>query len=178
MIKVRVHGRGGQGAVTFAHILCASATYEGKFGQSCQGVTIERRGAPVEAYGRIGGKPITERGVILDPDFVVVLNPMLVGVVNLEAGLSDAGRLVVNSARNLGFKHESTYIDANPIAMKILKTPITNTIMLGAFAAVTELISIDSIEKGARTILANFSKEKLNLNLEAIKTGYEEARNG
>ena len=32
MIGIRIHGRGGQGGVTFAHILSMAATFEGKFG--------------------------------------------------------------------------------------------------------------------------------------------------
>ncbi len=178
MIQVRIHGRGGQGAVTFSHILCASATYDGKYGQSCMAPTVERRGAPVEAYGRIGDKPIAERGVVLAPDFVVVLNPMLATAVNVEAGVGDSGKLVVNSAKDLGLNHEATYIDATSIAFDILKLPITNTVMLGALSAATGLISLDSIEKGARLMLSRFSEEKLNSNIEAIRAGYEEVKRG
>ncbi len=178
MIQVRVHGRGGQGAVTLAHILCASATYEGKYGQSCMGATVERRGAPVEAYGRIGDRPIAERGVVLAPDYVIVLNPMLVEAVDVEAAMKDNGKLVVNSPKDLGLKHETTYIDATAIAVDILKTPITNTVMLGAFSAATGLISLDSLEKGTRLILSRFSQEKLALNIKAIKAGYEEVKRG
>jgi pyruvate ferredoxin oxidoreductase gamma subunit len=140
--------------------------------------TVERRGAPVEAYGRIGDKPIVERGVVLAPDYVVVLNPMLVKVVNLEMGMKDNGKILVNSPKDLGLKHETTYIDATVIANDILKNPITNTVMLGAFAAATGLMSVDSLERGARLILSRFSKEKLDLNVKAIKAGYEEVKRG
>ena len=71
MIRIRIHGRGGQGAVTFAHMLCLSATEEGKFGQSSQGQSWDRRGTPMEGYARIGDKPISERGFIVEPDYVV-----------------------------------------------------------------------------------------------------------
>jgi 2-oxoacid:acceptor oxidoreductase gamma subunit (pyruvate/2-ketoisovalerate family) len=140
--------------------------------------TVERRGAPVEAYGRIGEKPIAERGAVLAPDYVIVLNPMLAKAVNLEMGMKDSGKLVVNSPKDLGLKHETTYIDATAIAVDILKTPITNTVMLGALAAATGLISLDSLEKGTRLILSRFSKDKLDLNIKAIKAGYEEVKRG
>ena len=178
MIRVRVHGRGGQGAVTFAHILCASATYEGKHGQSSMAPTVERRGAPVEAYGRIGDRPIAERGTLVAPDVVVVLNPMLVKAVNVEQGLVDGGRVLVNSVNDLGLSHATTYLDATSIAFEILKVPITNTVMLGAFAGVTGLISLDSLEKGTRLILARFSEDKLNANIEAMRAGYDEVKRG
>ena len=178
MIKIRIHGRGGEGAVTFAHILCASATYDGKFGQSCMGAAFERRGAPVEAYGRIGDKPVAERGVILAPDIVVVLNPTLLQTVNVEAGMSDGGKLLVNTTENIELTHEATYIDATAIALRILKVPIINTVMLGAFAAATDLVSPESLVKGAQLILSRFKDEKLKANYEAIRAGYEEVKSG
>ncbi|OGO00146.1 MAG: hypothetical protein A2Y59_05305 [Chloroflexi bacterium RBG_13_52_14] len=178
MVRIRVHGRGGEGAVTFAHILCASATYDGRFGQSCMGPAFERRGAPVEAFARIGDKRVAERGAILNPDIVVLLNPALVPSVNVEAGLSDNGKLVVNSVKDLKLKHQATYIDATSIALEILKVPITNTVMLGAFAAATGLVSLASLEKGAQLMLSRFSEEKLKRNFEAIRAGYEEVKSG
>jgi pyruvate ferredoxin oxidoreductase gamma subunit len=178
MIRIRVHGRGGEGAVTFAHTLCASATYDGKYGQSCMSPAIERRGAPVEAYGRIGDRKIGERGAVTNPDIVVVLNPTLIKIANVEAGMSNGGRLVVNARGDLGLQHDSIYIDATRIALEILKIPITNTVMLGAFAAATGLVSLESMEEGARFMLSRFSDEKLNLNIEAIRAGYKEVKSG
>lgn len=178
MLRIRVHGRGGEGAVTFANILCASTTYDGKYGQSCMSPAIERRGAPVEAYARVGDRKIGERGAILNPDIVVVLNPTLTKIANVEAGMSTEGKLVMNSPVDVGLQHESTYIDATPIALELLKIPITNTVMLGAFAAATDLVSLESLEKGARLILSRFSDEKLNRNIEAIRAGYKEVKRG
>jgi pyruvate ferredoxin oxidoreductase gamma subunit len=139
---------------------------------------IERRGAPVEAYARVGDRKIGERGAILNPDIVVVLNPTLTKIANVEAGMSTEGRLVMNSPVDVGLQHESTYIDATPIALELLKIPITNTVMLGAFAAATDLVSLESLEKGARLILSRFSDEKLNRNIEAIRAGYKEVKRG
>lgn len=179
MIKVRVHGRGGEGAVTFAHVLCASVRFDGKFGQSCMGAAVERRGAPVEAYGRIGDRRIAERGSIAKPDIVTVLNPVLTQAVNVEAGMNEGGQLIVNARKDQGLSHETVYLDATTIAVKILGVPITNTVMLGAFAAATGLVTVESVEKGARLIFGpRFSEEKLERNLEAIRAGYEEVKRG
>ena len=179
MIKVRVHGRGGEGAVTFVHILCASVRFDDKFGLSCMSPAVERRGAPVEAYGRIGDRRIAERGNIAKPDIVTVLNPRLTQVVDVEAGMNEHGKLVVNARKDLGLSHETVYVDATSIAMSILKIPVTNTVMLGAFAAATGLVTTESLEKGARLILGpRLSEEKLQRNLEAIRAGYEDAKRG
>lgn len=174
MIRVRVHGRGGEGAVTLAHLLGASATFDGSYGQSCMGAAFERRGAPVEAFARIADRPIGERGNITDPDLVVVLNPQLVESVNVEAGMTPDGRILVNSPEDVALQHAVTRVDATAIAVRILKRPIVNTVMLGAFAAATGLMSLGSLEEGARLILARFSEDKLAANVEAIRAGYEE----
>ena len=175
MIRIRIHGRGGQGSVTFAHMLCLAATEEGKFGQSSQGQTWDRRGTPMEGYARIGHKPISERGFIIEPDYVVVLDPTIVGAVNLEAGLRDDGKIIANSPVCLEFKRQSVCVDATSIALDKMNAPITNTAMLGAFAGASGLISLDSAEKGVRAMLGKkFSEEIIKKNIEAVKTAFQE----
>jgi pyruvate ferredoxin oxidoreductase gamma subunit len=104
---------------------------------------------------------------------------VLAQVVNVEAGMNDGGKLVVNARKDPGLSHETVYLDATSIAVRILKIPIANTVMLGAFAAATGLVTLDSMEKGARLILGHrFSEEKLQRNLEAIRAGYEGVKCG
>ncbi len=178
MIGIRIHGRGGQGAVTFAHILSVAATLEGKHGQSSQAMTIERRGAPSQGYARIGDRPIAERGAIADPDYVVVIDPTVIKAVDVEAGMPEGGLIVANSASKPDTKHPCIFLDATSIALDILKRPITNTVMLGGFAAATGLVSVASIEKGAKFILGKKMPEHtLELNLKAIRRAYEEVKN-
>jgi len=177
MIRVRIHGRGGQGAVTFAHMLCLAATEEGKFGQSSQGQTWDRRGTPMEGYARIADKTISERGAIVEPDYVVVLDPTIVGAVNLEAGLKKDGKIIINSPVKLKFNHESVCIDATSIALDKLKAPITNTAMLGAFAGMSGLISLDSAERGVREMLRKKFREEIIINnMEAVRAAFKEGK--
>jgi hypothetical protein len=53
MIEIRLHGRGGQGAVTSAELLALAAIHEGKYAQAFPSFGPERRGAPVVAFCRI-----------------------------------------------------------------------------------------------------------------------------
>jgi pyruvate ferredoxin oxidoreductase gamma subunit len=177
MIGIRVHGRGGQGAVTFAHILSVAATYEGKYGQSCQALTIERRGAPSMGFARIGDRPIAERGAISRPDYVVVIDPFVLKATDVEEGMAEEGLVVINSPVDPGLKHKCTYIDATSIALDIIKRPITNTVMLGAFAAASDLVAIESIEKGAHFILGKKASDDIvEMNIRAIKRAYDTVR--
>ena len=176
MIRIRIHGRGGQGAVTFAHMLCLAATEQGMHGQSSQGQSWDRRGTPMEGYARIGDRPIAERGFIVEPDFVVVLDNTIVGAVNLEAGIKEGGKILINSPVKIELKHKTYTIDATSIALSKLKAPITNTAMLGAFAGMSGLINLDSAEKSVRKMLGKKFAEKIIINnIEAVKAAYSEA---
>lgn len=159
--------------MTFAHMLSMAATFEGKYGQSSQGQSWDRRGTPIEGYARIGDQPITERGFILEPDYVVILDPTIVAAVNPESGLSEKGAVIANSPRTLPLRHRVHHVDATSIALEKLGTPITNTVMLGAFAAATGLVSLASIEKGVRAILGKKrTEETIQRNLEAVRAAY------
>jgi len=174
MIRIRIHGRGGQGAVTLAHMLSMAATFEAKYGQSSQGQSWDRRGTPIEGYARISDRPITERGFILEPDYVVILDPTIVGASNPEAGMVEKGEIIANSSKDLLLKHKVHWVDATSIALEKLGAPITNTVMLGAFAAATELINLDSVEKGIRAILGKkFSENLIQKNLEAVRAAHQ-----
>jgi len=178
MIGIRIHGRGGQGAVTFGHIISLAATFEGKYGQSSQALTIERRGAPTQGFARIGDRPIAERGMISNPDYVAVLDPMLVKAADVEAGMSDRGMVVVNSPVQVELKHPCVCFDGTSIALEVLGRPITNTVMLGGFVAATQLVKLESIEKGARFVFEkHLPQETLEKNLVAIRRAYEEVNN-
>ena len=54
--EIRFHGRGGQGAVTSAELIAMAAIEEGNFAQSMPAFGPERRGAPVQAFLRVGDR--------------------------------------------------------------------------------------------------------------------------
>ena len=161
--------------MTFAHIIAVAATYEGKYGQSSQGLAIERRGAPVQGFARIGNRPIAERGLVNNPKYVVVMDPHVIKAAPVEAGMPDDGLLVVNAPFKPKLNHQCVNVDATSIALEILGRPITNTVMLGAFVAATNLVTIESIDKAARFILGKKVPEKLiEKNLLAIRRAYDD----
>ena len=53
MIELRIHGRGGQGAVVASKTLAQAAFLTGRYVQSYPDYGVERRGAPVVAFARI-----------------------------------------------------------------------------------------------------------------------------
>ena len=175
MREIRIHGRGGDGAVTFAHMLSLAAILDGKFGQSCQGMTPLRRGAPIEGYARISEEEIVERGIVASPDYAIVLNPTIITGVNVELGMKENGLIFANSIHPLPFHHPAEYFDGTSLALKIVGSSFPNSVMLGAFAAWSGLVSLEALEKAAPEIMGHKINPKIvEKNLEAIRAAYHQ----
>ena len=80
MLRVRFHGRGGQGIKTASRMLGSAFFREGFEVQDAPRYGAERRGAPIFAYVRADMSPINERGVIPNPDLVMVADDTLIGI--------------------------------------------------------------------------------------------------
>ncbi len=178
MIEIRIHGRGGQGVVTAAELIAISAFYEGSESQAFPNFGVERRGAPIEAYARIGDRPIKLRSQIYNPDFIIVQDATLLGVVDVFRGIEKNTKVIINSDKTLneifkkGFpvkKENIILIGATEIALRILGRPIINTVMLGAFAKFSGLININSIKKA---LGEKFQGEILKKNIKAVEEAY------
>lgn len=156
MIEVRIHGRGGQGAVVASKVLADAVFREGRYVQSFPSFGVERRGAPVAAFTRIDERPVRLRCQIYNPDHVMVLDPSLMQVVDVTAGLKDGGWVLINSeqapsAFKLPRQFRVATVDANAIAVKHRlgprNAPIVNTAILGAFARITGIVSLEAVAK-------------------------------
>lgn len=156
MIEIRIHGRGGQGAVIASKILACAFFSEDKYVQAFPKFGVERRGAPVEAFLRIDDHKILVRNNIYTPDHIIVLDQTLIEAIDVTAGLKKGGWILTNSNRHpKDFKKLKDYklacVDANSIAAKYKlgsrSAPIVNTAILGGFAKATELVKLESVTK-------------------------------
>ncbi len=177
MKEIRFHGRGGQGAVTAAEILAIAAFYDGKYSQAFPFFGVERRGAPVTAFARIDDHFIRRRNQIYKPDYIVVQDPTLLEVINVAEGLSNNGKAIVNTEKkpgeiNLNTSAEVYTINATKIALDVLGVPIVNTAMLGAFAAITGEVTLDSLK---RAVVKRFPEKLATKNSKAVEVAYEVA---
>ena len=179
MIEIRWHGRGGQGAVTSIEMLALAAIEEGKYAQGFPSFGPERRGAPVAAFNRIDDKRIRVRSAIYEPDVVVVLDPSLVGLVNVLEGLQPGGTLIVNTTKSpeevrkeLKFKGTIATVDASGIAWQELGVPITNTTMLGALVKAVNVIKLKSLEAPLQSRFGRLAPKNIN----ALKRAYKDLK--
>jgi len=177
ILEVRWHGRGGLGAVTSTELVARAATNEGGYAQAFPSFGPERRGAPVIAFLRISDEFIRARTSIYEPDIVVVIDPRLLRVVDVTAGLKQNGVIVVNSMKSpeqlksdFGYRWPVASVNATKIARETIKLPITNTAMIGAFLKVSDVVKIDSVIEELKERFG----ARAEANIEAMKRAYGE----
>lgn len=156
MFEIRIHGRGGQGVVTAAELLSAAVFAEGKYAQAFPSFGSERTGAPVVSYCRIDDKPIRVREPVMHPDVLIIQDPTLLHQVSLFDGAGDQALLLINSGRpaaGLGIEDFTSRlrpgaivtVPATELARQHAGRPVPNAALLGAFAALTGAVSLESV---------------------------------
>jgi pyruvate ferredoxin oxidoreductase gamma subunit len=187
LTEITWYGRGGQGVVTAGKVLAETALEAGHYFQAAPEYGPERAGAPVRAYTRLSDAPISLHSPIEEPDVVVVLDPTVIGPVDVTEGLKTEGVIIINTPQepgemrqqlNLGAGRVAT-IDATRIAIDEIGRDITNTPLLGAFAAVTSIFTVDEIVEQTR---ARFGKKLaqavVDANVRAIERAAKEVKVG
>jgi pyruvate ferredoxin oxidoreductase gamma subunit len=181
MFAVRIHGRGGQGAVTAAELLSVAAFDEGRHAQAFPTFGSERTGAPVVSFCRIDDRAIRLREPIADPDALIVQDPTLLHQVNLFAGLRRDGFLLINTSHSLADLGLEELVDrltpehvvavpATEIAREHLGRPLPNAALLGGFAALTGQVSLAAV---AGAIGARFPGAVGEANVRAAEVAHD-----
>jgi pyruvate ferredoxin oxidoreductase gamma subunit/2-oxoisovalerate ferredoxin oxidoreductase gamma subunit len=161
MIEVRIHGRGGQGAVIASQILAEAAFLEGMHVQAFPSFGSERRGAPVTAFLRLDRSPILVRSEVYRPDGVIVLDQGFISLnlVNVFAGLKPGGWILINTSKAPaefpGLEAFSVAtVDASGIArnhhLGTATAPIVNTVIVGAASELVGITNMDSLASAIR----------------------------
>jgi pyruvate ferredoxin oxidoreductase gamma subunit/phenylglyoxylate dehydrogenase gamma subunit len=178
MIEIRLHGRGGQGAVLAGSILATALAREGKHVIAIPAFGFERRGAPVASFLRFDEREIRQMTNIYAPDCVLCIDPTVGRAVNIFDGIKDHATWVQTSAQSISaltFPETVATVglcDAVSIALDIFRRSITNTIMLGAFARTTGFVSLDALRAAVEE--SAFRDAGLQQNLDALERGYAE----
>ena len=184
MLEVRIHGRGGQGVVTSAELLSVAAFIEGRHAQAFPSFGSERTGAPVVSFCRIDDREIRTREPISRPDVLIVQDPTLLHQVDVFSGLGDDGYLLINTSRGfdeLGLgefvqrfrRKRLLTVPASELAREHLGRPLPGAPLLGGFAGLSGLISIDSV---AEAIRDKFSGAVADGNVAAARAAFDLVR--
>jgi pyruvate ferredoxin oxidoreductase gamma subunit len=171
--ELRIHGRGGQGSVTAAELIAVAAFKSGVWSQAFPAFGVERRGAPVQAFVRFSDEKIRLRSQVYEPDYVIVQDSTLIKDVNVFSGLKEGGIAIVNTEKDIGAVVPKGVrlitLDATGIALEVLGLPITNTSLMGAFAAATGEITVSALEESLRERFAGKLGDK---NVEAANRAF------
>jgi len=185
MYDIRLHGRGGQGAVICANMLAAALAAEGGYALSFPRFSGDRRGGPVTAFVRLSKQEIeVPRCQIYAPDCLILMHPTILamagasGASEVFEGFKRGGLVLVNTPRapeeiELPVSATIATVNATRIAERhglgtATARPV-NTALLGALVRVTEIVAMPSLEAAIRAEVP----EKIDSNLAAAREAYE-----
>jgi pyruvate ferredoxin oxidoreductase gamma subunit len=142
-------------------MLAVAAFLEGEHAQAFPSFGSERTGAPVVSFCRIDDQEIQLREPILEPDALIVQDPTLFKAIAVFQGLKSDGYLLVNTNKSFGDLGLSAVVASLPagharavpaseLALKHVNRPVPNAALLGAFAALTTIVSLHSVVAAIR----------------------------
>ncbi len=184
--EIIVHGRGGQGAKTTAELLAQAGLKAGKFVQAFPEFGPERSGAPLRTFVRLADKFIRSHEPIVSPDAVLILDESLLNTDKVNINIDQAKLLIVNTTKSAekikevldkndkfknNFKGEIILVDASGIAKKIIGQNRPNTVILGKFAAINPVITVENVVSVFEDkYIKKIGEEMTEKNVEAIKS--------
>ena len=187
MQQIRIHGRGGQGVVTAAELIAIAAFNDGYKAQAFPSFGVERTGAPIEAFARIDEKPIRTREHVYKPNVLIIQDSTLLASVDVAKGSNEKTIVIINtikpkekinlyldSGHRLELPKKNIHaIDATSIALDEIGRNIVNTVILGAFAKATGMVSLESLKKAIKQKFEKKGESLINKNIKAIEKAYK-----
>ncbi len=164
MVNIIIAGRGGQGMVTAGDLIARAAVENGLHAMSMPSFGVERRGAPARSYVRISDAPILLRCDVIAADVLCMCDSTIWQYSDFLSNVCENSLLIFNtplSAIALGKKlrsgkysstlktdnHHIITTDATGRALEKIGRPVSNTALVGAFAAATSFISLSIVKK-------------------------------
>jgi len=175
MKQVILLGRGGQGAVTSSRVLAIAAFEDGKHSQAFPNFGVERMGAPVRSYCRIGDEPINLREQVYEAEYAIILDPTLLDGFHEKV----TEMIIVNSGKKpgeLGIKTgaEIKTVDITKVALEKIGKPFVNIAALAAFAGFTGVVSLKALETAVQKQMGN-KGPIVEKNIAAVREVYKQS---
>jgi pyruvate ferredoxin oxidoreductase gamma subunit len=172
MIRIRFHGRGGQGMKTASRIVGTAAFRQGYYAQDSPVYGAERRGAPMIAFTRFGTQPILERGFVSSPDLLVIADESLLSDPQVRAlqGVSPNASILVNSPHGNDF---------TTLALSHTGSTSALSVALGAAGAKLAGIGKQFVEEAVREEMQalGLRGSRVQQNIELARASFEIASN-
>ena len=182
-------GVGGQGILSIAAVIGEAALKEGLYMKQAEVHGMSQRGGDVQSNLRLSDEPIASDLIPKGhADLIISLEPM--EALRYLPYLKKEGWVVTNSVsfvnipnypettaleEELGKLPHKVVLDVEAIAKEAGSARAANIVILGAAAPFLG-IDYDKIEAGIRRIFERKGEEIVNMNLKALKAGYDLAR--
>lgn len=179
MKQIRIHGRGGQGVVTAAELIAIAAFNEGKYAQAFPNFGVERTGAPIQSYARIAESPIITREQIYNPNVLIIQDATLLDTKTILNGTNKETVFIINAPNNFILKTKLPskkiyFCPATEIALEMFGKNIVNTIILGAFAKHTNLVTLESLKLAIKEKFQDKDISLIEKNIKAVEKAYND----
>ncbi len=183
----RWHARAGQGAVTASKTLADVAAEDGRYVQAFAEYGAEKRGAPVVAFNRFSEKQIRLYCAILEPNWIICMDPTLIGTVDIAAGACPDSSFIINTPHDAARLREQIefgpmefyYFDATKISEEEIGRDIPNLVIMGAIVKVTGLFEKEKFEQILGDHMRRHFPPKIaEANMRCFQRGYEEVVEG
>lgn len=156
--------------VTAGDLIARAAVENGLYARSMPSFGVERRGAPAKSFVRISDAPILLRCDVTHANILCMFDPSIWRHFDFFSNVKSHALLIFNTSLSpetvkkelknpacpstLNSNHSKILTtDATSLAMEKIGRPVSNTAMMGAFAAATDLVSLNTI---SRLILDHF----------------------
>ena len=172
LTEIRIAGFGGQGVILSAIIIGkAAAIYQGAYATMTQNFGPEARGGACSAQLLLSGEPILYP-YVTQPDIMVVMSQE--AYTRFVPELKEGGVLIVEQdlvrVTDLPRQTKVYSCPATRMAEELGKRMVLNSVMVGFFTAVTQLLDPDAVREAvADSVPSSFCE----LNLKAFEKGCE-----
>lgn len=188
-VDIILSGVGGQGILSIAAVIGEAALKEGLYMKQAEVHGMSQRGGDVQSNLRLSDKPISSDLIPKgQADLIISLEPM--ESLRYLPYLKKEGWLVTNSRPFINIPNypdiekvnaeldklpRKVVLDVEAIAKEVASVRSANIVMLGA---ATPFLGIDytKIEEGIRRIFGRKGEEIVDMNLKALKAGYDIAQ--
>ncbi|MBS7526078.1 MAG: 2-oxoglutarate ferredoxin oxidoreductase subunit gamma [Clostridiales bacterium] len=171
--KIICAGFGGQGVMSMGMLITYAGMLEGKQVSWLPSYGVEMRGGTANCNVIVAEDAIGAPTVSNDATTAMVMN--LPSLKKFENDLLKGGKLFINSSlidvKSSREDIDVYYIPANEIAVSIGSGKVANLVMLGAYVAATNVVSIDSVKKALRKVFGASKEKMMPLNEAALQRG-------
>ena len=167
-------GSGGQGIVSMGKLLAWAALKDEKFVTYIPSYGAEMRGGTANCSVVISDGEIASP-LIATPSTLIIMNSASMD--KFEARLKKNGLFIINSSlvdRKTKRKDaKAVYLKATEIAEETGQIKAANMVAIGAYIGKTGLFPLKKLEESLPEVFKKAKTEIINLNIKALRRGYE-----